>query len=190
MEHRDRVLFSEVQRFNQPWVWAIILPVSLGPIALFGYGVARQIFGGVPWGDQPMSDIVLLVAFGLALVFGALLLLLFSKMRLVVVVQPGVLLLRFAPLHRDFRRIDLGELESHRACTYRPIREYGGWGIRFVPSGRAYNISGNQGVRLDYPDGSHVLIGSRRSEELARAVEDACGREESEDLQPDDGGSA
>lgn len=178
MERRDQVLFSEVQRFNQPWVWAIILPVSLGPIALFGYGVVRQILGGMPWGDKPMSDTGLLVAFVLALVFGALLLLLFFKMRLVVVVRPGVLLLRFVPLHRDFRRIELGDLASYRACTYRPIREYGGWGIRLVPSGRAYNVSGNQGVRLDYPDGTHLLIGSRRPEDLAQAVETASAHDE------------
>jgi hypothetical protein len=170
MSNQDEVLFSEVQRFTQPWIWAIILPISLGPVALFGYGFVLQILGGEPWGDRPMSDVGLLGAFAFCLLFGLVLLLLFAKMKLIVVVEPGAMLLRFAPLHRDFKRFDLAEVETHRALTYRPIREYGGWGIRLVPGGRAYNVSGDRGVRLDFPDGTHVLVGSRRAEEFDRAV--------------------
>ena len=170
MANQDEVLFSEVQRFNQPWIWTIILPISLGPIALFGYGFVQQVVGGEPWGDKPMSDVGLLVAFAFCLVFGVVLLLLFAKMKLVVLVQPGALLLRFVPLHRDFKRFELDGIRSHRALTYRPIREYGGWGIRLVRDGRAYNVSGDRGVRFDFPDGTHLLVGSKRAEELDRAV--------------------
>ncbi len=34
------------------------------------------------------------------------------------------------------------------ARKYRPIREYGGWGIRYGWNGRAYSTSGNEGVQL------------------------------------------
>jgi len=188
MSKQDDVLFSEVQRFTQPWIWAIILPVALGPIALFGYGVAVQLVGDAPWGDKPMSDVGLLVVFVLSAAFGLVLVLLFLKMKLVVIVRPGVLLLRFAPLHREFRSIELADLVSHRALTYRPIRDYGGWGIRLVSSGRAYNVSGNQGVRFDFPDGSHVMIGSRRPAELARAVDAAVATVGQSTSEPDGGG--
>ena len=38
-------------------------------------------------------------------------------------------------------------------------------------AGRAYNVSGREGVRLDFADGKHLLIGSQRAEELAAAIQ-------------------
>ena len=55
---------------------------------------------------------------------------------------------------------------------YHPILDYGGWGIRWALKGKAYNISGNNGVRLDFYDGKHLLIGSQRSEEFAASIEE------------------
>jgi hypothetical protein len=64
------------------------------------------------------------------------------------------------------------------ARTYRPILEYGGWGIRYSPFGQgcAYNVSGNRGVQLELADGQRILIGSQRAEELARAIGEAKGQ--------------
>jgi hypothetical protein len=38
---------------------------------------------------------------------------------------------------------------------------------------RAYNISGNEGVELTLTDGRKVLIGSKRSKELAQIIASA-----------------
>ena len=63
------------------------------------------------------------------------------------------------------------------ARTYRPILEYGGWGIRYTMGrGWAYNVSGNQGVQLELASGKRILIGSQRAEELARAIGEAKGQ--------------
>jgi hypothetical protein len=174
MRSEEHELFREVQRFSQPWVWASVVPVALGPIALIGYGVLHQLVGGEPWGNNPMSDTGLMVTFVLTSAFGVVLLLLFYTLKLIVVIRPGALYLRFAPLHRQYKHFPLSEFSSHRPCTYRPIREYGGWGIRLVPGGRAYNVSGNRGVRFDYPDGKHILVGSQRAEDLSRAADQAA----------------
>jgi hypothetical protein len=61
-------------------------------------------------------------------------------------------------------------LKSHEAITYSPLRDYGGWGIRRGAKGKAYNVSGNHGVRLELSDGKRILIGSQRPEELSEAV--------------------
>ena len=50
------------------------------------------------------------------------------------------------------------------------MREFGGWGIRVSRNGRAYNASGNTGVQLVLADGSHILIGTQRAEELLAAL--------------------
>jgi len=80
------------------------------------------------------------------------------------------LYLRFFPFHLSFRRIDLVQVTRCQAVTYWPILQYGGWGIRWTWKGKAYNISGHRGVRLDYANGRHLLIGSQRPEELADAI--------------------
>ena len=53
---------------------------------------------------------------------------------------------------------------------YSPIRDCGGWGVRHYKSGKAYNVSGNRGVVLEFLDGRPILIGSQRPEELAKAI--------------------
>ena len=52
-----------------------------------------------------------------------------------------------------------------------PIRDYGGWGIRYGPGGKACNISGKHGVQIELLNGERLLIGSRRSEEFISAIQ-------------------
>ena len=52
---------------------------------------------------------------------------------------------------------------------YRPIIDYGGWGIRTGRDGeRVLNARGNRGVRLELADGSRLLIGSHAVKNLPR----------------------
>lgn len=68
------------------------------------------------------------------------------------------------------RRIAFSEIASAEKRVYRPLVEYGGWGYRIGPSGKAYNAHGNEGVQLVLRDGGRVLIGSQRAAELADVV--------------------
>lgn len=54
------ILYSERQRFKQWWLWLILLGVN----GLFLFGVFKQVIGGQPFGDKPMSDAGLLIATG------------------------------------------------------------------------------------------------------------------------------
>ena len=69
------------------------------------------------------------------------------------------------------REIPLADITHFEARTYRPIREYGGWGVRRGAGGMAYNVSGNRGVEFRLADGKSLLIGSQRPEELALALQ-------------------
>jgi hypothetical protein len=93
----------------------------------------------------------------------------FSK--LITQVRPDGLYVRFVPFHLSFKKIDLAEVTNYQALTYRPILKYGGWGIRYTWKGRAYNARGHRGVRLDFRNGKHLLIGSQRPEELVAAID-------------------
>jgi len=164
------VIYREVQQFHQRWLWVLIIVGALVLIGLFGYGMVQQLVFGEPWGDRPMSDTALAVTGTLLILLEIGIVALFAAMKLITEVRSDGLYIRFVPFHLSFRRISLEDLAGVEARTYSPMREYGGWGIRFGRGGRAYNVSGNRGVRIDYATGRHILIGSQRADELAGAI--------------------
>lgn len=157
------VYFREVQRFRQPWLIAI----WLGMLLLFGYRLYQQLVLRQPGGDRPLSDAALIAVSAGVLLFAVW----FFKVRLVTEVRDRELFLQFVWMWRP-RIVALADIRQAEAVTYRPIRDYGGWGIRRRRKGWAYNVSGNRGVRIVLADGEHLLVGSRRAEELARSLED------------------
>lgn len=90
--------------------------------------------------------------------------------RLTTEVREEGLFIRYRPFHRREKQIPLENMVKVEAVTYRPILEYGGWGIRSGWSGKAYNARGNRGARIEYAAGQRLLIGSQRAEELAGAI--------------------
>ena len=54
---------------------------------------------------------------------------------------------------------------------YRPLRDYGGWGIRYGRNGKAYNISGNKGLMIEFRNGKRLMLGSREPEVLKMSIE-------------------
>jgi hypothetical protein len=161
--------FREVQRFRQPWLWlliAIIFGVTV-------WGFVQQIVLGRPFGQNPAPDTMMMV---IALVFGIAFPVLFLAGNLTVEVRSDGLYYRFFPFHWSFRRISAETLSKHEVHKYRPIRDYGGWGIRYGREGKAYNVSGDRGVMLELSDGSRLLIGSQKPEDLANAISLALGK--------------
>ncbi|MDE4908082.1 DUF6141 family protein [Methanogenium marinum] len=160
---RDGVLFSEVQWFRTQ---GLVMIVWFGALLIW-YGFYLQIVAGVPFGDNPGPDWlmwVLLVAFGIGMpVF-------FLLLRLETEVVDGCLSYRMYPVHLQFRVVACHEIAAVEAISYRPLRDYGGWGIRRGKMGPAYTVSGNQGVRISLVDGTSLLIGSQRADELAVAI--------------------
>ena len=160
--------FREVQGFRQWWLWVLLLVTALGTVGLFGYGIYVQVIEGTPWGDNPMSDTGLIVTgvatSALAVGLAALLL----SARLITKVRSDGLHIRFFPMR--WKAIPYESIASYHERTYHPIRDYGGWGIRWGREGKAYIVSGNHGLQLLLNDGRKILIGSQRSQELEAAV--------------------
>jgi hypothetical protein len=78
----------------------------------------------------------------------------------------------WVPTYRRF--VAIGTIQRIEVVSYRPLADYGGWGIRSGRDGeRVLNARGNRGVRLDLIDGTRLLIGSQRPEALAVAIERA-----------------
>jgi hypothetical protein len=85
-------------------------------------------------------------------------------------------------LFNDKMRISLGRvgwirkvvsydtIERIEPVTYRPIREFGGWGVRGFGQKQAWTASGNRALVLHRTDGSQLYVGSPHPERLAERV--------------------
>jgi hypothetical protein len=68
------------------------------------------------------------------------------------------------------RRIALKDIVGLEVKRYRPLVDYGGWGVRLGPAGWAFSTGGNVGVKLRLRTGLPVLIGTSRPQELEAAI--------------------
>ena len=135
------------------------IPAAVGIFGLASTLVAAR----TGEGPFPAGSLVLLIVVAVAVPLWL------WRIRLITTVAEGRVIVRFAGLWKT-RTISIGQIQRAEARTYRPIREYGGWGIRWGGNGWAYNVRGNQGVQLKLKSGKSLLIGSRRPDELEKAI--------------------
>jgi hypothetical protein len=157
------VLFREVQRFRQWWLWLVII---IGPLTIW-YSSYRRLILGEHYGKKQTPDglvvpLWLLIGIGLPL--------LFYSARLITEVRTDGIYIRFFPFHLSFLRFAFDSIKACEARTYSPIGEYGGWGIRYSWNGKAYNVSGNQGVQLELNNGKRILIGTQHPLDFMSAL--------------------
>ncbi len=158
----DEVLFHEVQRTRQWWLLLIVFAVT----AASWYSFVNQVVLGRVTGSQPASDTVIAILWVLA---GVALPSFFLIVKLEVTVFTDRVDIRFFPMLK--RSYTAAQITDSFPRVYRPLVEYGGWGVRWSPvNGWAYNTGGKAGVQLLLADGRKLLIGSQRAEELGEAI--------------------
>ena len=87
-------------------------------------------------------------------------------------VTPQTCCVTFGWLPAYRRVIPLCEIQSIEIVTYNAWREHGFWGIRTTREGeRVLTARGDRAVRLHMTDGSRILIGTQRPEELASVLD-------------------
>jgi hypothetical protein len=160
------MFYKEVQYFRRPWL--VLLLAAIFSINL--WGLVQQVGMGIPWGNNPAPDWLLIIIF---IIFGLALPLFVLGAHLEVAVLPTGLRYRFFPIHMAYRAIPWSEVAAHSVIDYRPMRDFGGWGIRYGSIGKAYTVSGNCGVLIVLNDGRKVVFGSRKAWELSGAISSA-----------------
>jgi len=163
IEQTDEAVYREVQR------WSLRSRCLL--LVLCVLGVAGGVFSAAVILTQdphqwPLLPVVVICGILVPAGIGFLI----WVARLETEVRQGGLYIRYVPFHRRFKKFKAEDLSEYHARTYRPVLEYGGWGIRCGWKGRAYNVSGNRGVQLVFRDGGRVLIGSSKPSELEAAI--------------------
>lgn len=168
---REEKFHEEVQMFH--WIFNLLF---LLPVLSIVWVFVQHVIFGIPFGKKPAENIVLLL---LAFLF-ILIPLVFGRM--VTVVNEKEIRVSFGYLGWIRKRIPVSEIQKVEVVTYRPLRQFGGWGIR---SGRfrgervgCYSIKGNKGVLLSLSNDSRVclvkvkklIIGSQVPEKLFDAL--------------------
>lgn len=156
--------FAESQKFDQWWLRLLLLLVNV----LVAYGTYRQLVLDIPLGDHPTSNPLLLGMFIILLVVTALVL----STRLDTLIKKDGVYVRFYPFQLQFRSYKWNQIARHAVVVYKPISDYGGWGLRISGAGTAMSTSGNHGLQLVFHDGKRLLIGTRDADAMKAALDD------------------
>ena len=163
--NRSSIYFTEHQKFNQPWLWILIGGVTIFMV----YIIFKQLVEGIPVGNNPAPDVVLVITL---LLMGGILAL-FASLKLTTEIGQEGVAYRYSPIHRNIHVIPWSDIAAAEVVTYKPIGDYLGWGIRWgrPGKGRAYTVRGNKGLQLELINGKRILIGTQQAEELREALE-------------------
>ena len=157
-------IYKERQKFNQFWLWLILIGLGLIPI----YGIYKQLILGEQFGNTPLSDLELIIL----TVFIFALIALFAIIRLDTEINENEIRVHFFPFIK--RHVNWEDVKSAEEIKYRFV---GGWGIRFSTKyGTVYNIKGNKGLAIKLKNGKKILIGTQKEEELKKIVENIMNR--------------
>jgi len=138
-------LFEENQKFTQWWVWLILLS------PLFIVAATKNIIS--------YEGLILSLIF-----------VVFYFLELRVKVSKQGIQYQFFPFHLKSYFIKIEEIENIEAIKYKPLGDYGGWGIRYGFKGKCYNVKGNLGVKVYLKKGSYVLFGSQKHKTLEKVL--------------------
>ena len=161
----SKVYYKEEQRFRQIWIWILLLLLC----GVWIWQLVQQIFMGIPFGDNPAPDFVV-VLIGLFPLFAIIL---FRVLTLETIIDETGVYYRFRPFQRKPRIIKKDDIQRFEVKKYNPVMDYGGWGIRYgmTKKGNAYNVSGNQGVLFELKNGKRFMLGTQNPESIRSALE-------------------
>ena len=139
-EETETILFREIQRIRQPWVWInivilAVLLLPLGPIAAIVVGFAVMIY----------------------------------YTRLTTEIRNDGVFIRLSPRHTAFSRIPFTDIDHCEVTTLRWFA-YGGPGILRIMGSNTYSLIGRSAVKIHRENDDPVLLGTQRPDELAAAI--------------------
>ncbi len=151
-------VFVEEQRFNQWWLYAIII-ATMVTIVISVYDVYDATI------IEQTSEFWMSAGIGIVISF-IMFAVLFLKLE-TKIDERGVHY-GFWPFQLNLKTAAWHEIEKCYVRTYSPLSEYGGWGYRisFKKHGKAYNVSGDKGIQIIFKNGNRTLIGTQKPSEV------------------------
>lgn len=154
----DKVPYQEKQKFNQPFVWIILVFFLIFQI----YIIYQQIFLKSPVTNNPLPNPILIITTISPLVMIVAIIFI----RLETEINETGIVFGFVPFSK--RRINWEEVQQAEVIDYGFI---GGWGLRFTfKYGTVYNVRGRYGLSILLKNGKKLMIGTQKQEELRNHI--------------------
>ncbi len=143
---------------QNPW-YVKLLATGL-PLAMFA-GAVVEMF------TEPAAAIPLLIAGAVFIIFNG------GQRTTVTRKEVNV---RYGILGLKVFRAQASDITAVEVHSFSPLKDFGGYGIRFNREMKAYYLNGTRGVKLTTSTGKKYLIGSDRAERLASVIRAVAGK--------------
>lgn len=147
MGRNRRELYREFTNWS-PWVH-VVLWGAVGSSAVVA-----------PW---PWAGVLLLLGALIQFVFGGLL----------VTVEPDGVRIGLGQIRLIRSFVPFADIVRLESVTYRPLRDFGGWGYRGNRDERVWSARGNEAVLLHTADGRRIYVGSDEPAHLESRIRNA-----------------
>lgn len=152
-----REVYREEQKVRQPWIWILVL----GILGLFIWGIIQQVVFGVDFGNNPTSNLGL-IAFSI-IPIGLIYFLYTYKMTTEITSD----YIYFKVKYFLKKKISWDEVKSVELIKYKPLSQFGGWGIRYGIKGTAYSVSGKECLLIHLIDNDRkIYLGTQEPDRL------------------------
>ncbi len=152
---------SKILKSGQPLAyWEVQNPAYSSALAIT-VPLLMVVIAVTVWSEAPrLSVLIALAGLSLTTIYGGFRT---SVTKTHLTVRMGIWGIRLLKL----KTTDISSVEVH---SYSPLRDFGGYGIRFNKEMKAYFLRGNRGVKITTPAGKKYLIGSDHAERLAAVI--------------------
>ncbi len=148
---RNKIPFVYWDYQNPPYV---IILTTVIPLVMLVAAV-------LSWFSQPWLSLLLIVV-------GALFVIPYGGQRIMVTRQ--YITVRFGLLGIRVLRLRMDEVVGVELHEFAPLKDFGGYGIRFNREMKAYFLRGNRGVKITTIGGKKYLIGSDHADRLSSII--------------------
>ncbi len=154
-----KVEIREVQRFSSKWILLFLFAL----LGVFVWAIVQQVVFDVPFGNNPTSNSVLFLFCLIPLGLFAL----FFIAKLETIITKDGISYQFKPFHSKKRLVKWSDIEEVKVIDYKPLLEYGGWGLRYGFKGKVFSVSGKKGLELKIKNKTKtILIGTQKGQEI------------------------
>lgn len=158
--------FKETQWFNQ---WFMLLTLLI-PLGLMIYCIYAWYIAGVRVDkvavDDTTGQIVVLGLLGFTTLF-------LVSMRMYTKIDQDGIHYCFWPFVVKWRKVSWYDVESAVVKQYKPIADFGGWGIKMSMSKGfwAFSVKGKQGIFIRQRDGKELMLGTQKKDEATKILQ-------------------
>lgn len=162
--------FKESQRFSNA---IITIPLYTGlsiTILLFTTGIYKQLVQKIPFGNQPMSDATLVTVWIFTFIISILLIFIFRSMSLKISIDKYAIKYQCYPFHLKGIRVKWADVKKIEIKSFKAIRDFGRYGIRYKKNTKAYVLSEAEALFLHLNNNKTIVLETKNSIDLKVAL--------------------